>query len=126
MVPMGEFDLQHGLAVAGRVDGATEKIVAVLHDSVEDGACTIRDLADAGLSPLALDAILVLTRQPSETYYDYIGRVVRGSALARKVKRADLLVNLDRMDDAHRSLEPRWRDALARLEEMDSVGAFEG
>jgi hypothetical protein len=118
---VSDFDLQHGLAVASRVDGPLAKLVAVLHDSVEDGACTIRDLADAGLAPDALDAIIVLTRQPDEPYADYIGRVLLGGSLARRVKHADLCVNLARIDEAHQSLEPRWRDALARLEEMDGV-----
>jgi hypothetical protein len=111
------FDLSHGLAVAAGVDGPTAKLVAILHDSVEDGACTFRDLAHAGLSQEVFEAIIALTRQPTESYPDYIGRVLVSGPLAREVKRADLAVNLVRIDEAHRSLEPRWRDALARLGE---------
>ena len=71
-----------------------ERIVAVLHDAVEDTALTLNDLFWHEASREVLDAVKCLTRvQEKETYGEYILRI-KENDLARIVKLADLKDNL--------------------------------
>jgi hypothetical protein len=110
------FDLRHALAVAGRVDGADAKLAAILHDAVEDGACSLDDLRAAEIPEAVVVAVSVLTRGPLDSYGAYIARIGgSGNELARVVKLADLAANLARLDPEHASLERRYRDAVRTL-----------
>jgi (p)ppGpp synthase/HD superfamily hydrolase len=110
-----EFDLKHALAVSSRVDALDAKIVALLHDAVEDGFCTIQDLYDADMQNDVVEAIATLTRG-NESYPHYIDRIKHsGDDLAIAVKLADLDANLSRMDEEHSSLTGRYRHAIAEL-----------
>jgi (p)ppGpp synthase/HD superfamily hydrolase len=111
------YDLRHALAVASRVDGLEAKLVALLHDAVEDGACGFPDLYDADLPTEVVRAVEQLTRGITESYGDYIARLkATEDDLAIYVKLADLDANLARLDEEHASLEGRWRKALQTLE----------
>lgn len=111
-----DFDLSHGLSVASRVSGLDAKLVAVLHDALEDEACTEDELDAAELPPNVVEAIKLLTRAGDLTYKQYIEKLATsGSELAIYVKRADIETNLDRMDDAHASNTDKYRAALATL-----------
>jgi len=72
----------------------TARIVAVLHDSLEDTSVTLADLRAAGYSDEICEAVNCLTRRPGEQYEDMITRVA-SNPLARRVKLADLEDNLD-------------------------------
>jgi hypothetical protein len=54
------------------------RVVAWLHDAVEDGLTTFGALKSAGISDVEYSALFLLTRMPEETYLDYI----RGIAVA--------------------------------------------
>lgn len=84
----------HPLAVMEQMSTETEKIVAVLHDVVEDTAVTLEDLRQYGFSEEVVSAIEALTRTKHEPYDLYIERVQR-NALAVKVKIADMIHNSD-------------------------------
>lgn len=120
---MTEFDLHHGLAVAERVMGADTRLVAILHDAVEDGAAS-REQIERAVPPQVFTAIDHLTRRPDEPYRDYIERIASATGyagtLACIVKRADLKTNLDRIDAEHESLRPRYEAALERLARRDT------
>lgn len=77
-----------------RLAHAQERIVAVLHDVVEDTAITLADLRDAGFSDAVLVAIDALTKREGETYQAFIERAAR-DPIARRVKLADLAENSD-------------------------------
>ena len=77
-----------------RLRGSEARIVAVLHDVVEDTDWTIERLREAGFSETELTAIEHLTRREGEDYFDFVRRAA-GNPLARAVKRADLLENSD-------------------------------
>ena len=81
---------------------AEAQIVALLHNTVEDTGVSLSYLARY-FSPKIVDAIEALTRRPGESRVSYLGRV-RANDLARLVKRADIMDNLD-------------PDRLAKLEE---------
>ena len=71
-----------------------ERIVAVLHDVVEDTATTMSDLRRIGFSEAVLFVLDCVTKRPGEDYAQFIERAAANPA-ARKVKLADLEDNLD-------------------------------
>lgn len=87
----------HPLRVMMLVEGDEARMVAVLHDVVEDTAVTHDDLRRAGFSEPVLEAVRRVTHLPGESYADYVARC-KGDAIARRVKLADLSDNsrLDR------------------------------
>lgn len=100
-----------------------EKIVAVLHDVVEDSTITIEFLREAGFDEGILKSVDCLTRDPSgkEGYEAYIQRC-KGNTLARVVKIADLDDHLDNytpgvVPDEH---IVRYRRAYKALTQEDS------
>lgn len=84
----------HPLYVMTKMDTEIEKIVAVLHDIVEDTDVTFKDLKGVGFSDEVLIALECLTRENDEDYLSYIDRV-KTNRIAIKVKLADLEHNMD-------------------------------
>ena len=70
------------------------RIVAVLHDVVEDCDVTIEQLSDEGFTPHVLDGIVSVTKRPGESYPDFVARA-GANPLGRLVKLADLTDNSD-------------------------------
>ncbi|MHA6787797.1 HD domain-containing protein [Pseudomonas sp. FP2300] len=100
----------HPLKVMLRLAHDQERIVAVLHDVVEDTAVTLADLRNEGFSEAVVGAIDSLTKREGETYQAFIERAAR-DPIARRVKLADLAEN----SDLSRISEPSQKD-LDRLE----------
>lgn len=82
----------HSLRVMLQMESNTTRIVAVLHDTVETGKITIKEIADAGFSEKVCKNIDLLSRKKRETYDHYIYRI-HSSKIAVKVKLADLIDN---------------------------------
>jgi hypothetical protein len=89
--------ITHPLRLMAAVDGDDAKIVAVLHDVVEDTAVTIEDLRREGFSEDVLAAVACVTHGRDQSYADYVVRC-KNHPVARRVKLADLVDNsrLDR------------------------------
>ena len=87
--------ITHPLRVCDAVIGEDAKIVAVLHDVVEDSDWTLEGLREEGFSDAVVDAVDALTHRADEDYFDAIRRA-RDNDLARAVKLADLADNSDR------------------------------
>ena len=87
----------HPLRVMHLVSRPETRIVAVLHDVVEDTSVTLEDLRAANLSEEILAAVACVTHAKRESYADYVIRC-KANAIAREVKLADLTDNsrLDR------------------------------
>ena len=86
----------HLLRVMGRVQSDTEKIVAVLHDIVEDTSYTVEDLKKKGYSNEIVEAVDCLTKKgKGNTYYKQYLKSCKNNSLARRVKIADLEDNMD-------------------------------
>jgi hypothetical protein len=84
--------IEHPLAVEGLVSTPKQRVVALLHDVVEDTGVTLDDLKCFGQQVVkAVDAI---TKRPGEPLNDYLIRV-EANPLARAVKIADLTHNSD-------------------------------
>ncbi len=86
--------INHPLRVMDNVETIEEKIVAVLHDAVEDSDLTLEDLKVAGFSDLIIEAIDAITKQKGEKRKDYLNRVM-DNPIALKVKIADMTDNAD-------------------------------
>jgi GTP diphosphokinase / guanosine-3',5'-bis(diphosphate) 3'-diphosphatase len=86
--------IQHPLRVMNAVDTTEEKIVAVLHDSVEDSDLTLEDLTAEGFSDRIISAIGAISKRGCEKRKDYLQRVIN-NPIALKVKIADMTDNMD-------------------------------
>ena len=95
-----------------------QKIVAVMHDLLEDTDTTIVDLISLGFSQDIIDAVIALTKKPGESRFTATKRIVN-NPLAKAVKLADLKDNMDLKRISH----PTARD-FARLEEYKKVQAY--
>lgn len=84
----------HPFRVMMRVDSLLEKVVAVLHDTVEDSEITLDDLRREGFPDEVVEGVDCLTRREGESYEQYMERVVT-SPLAVTVKIADFEDNMD-------------------------------
>ena len=89
--------IMHPLHVMGDPALTTdqERLVAVLHDVIEDCGVTPDELRELGYSQEVVDAIAFMTKLPGDSYEQYAARLAAGPALARKVKLADLRHNMD-------------------------------
>ncbi len=96
----GQYDkggkpyILHPLRLMMSVDTDDEKIVAVMHDLVEDTHITIAYLRTAGFSEKVLSALDCVTNRDNEDYESFIERIAQ-NPLATKVKLADLEDNMD-------------------------------
>ena len=108
----------HPVRVAARLSAETDKVVALLHDVVEDCGVSLETLARE-FGVVVADAVDVLSRRPDETYRESIARVVEAGGLARRVKLADVADNMspERSGFAgHASLMKRYEMTLDMLE----------
>ena len=84
----------HPIAVMLKLDTLEEKIVGLLHDTVEDTKLTLADLVDEGFTGKIIAAIEAITKRPEEHYTHYLERV-KGNRLATKVKLKDIEHNTE-------------------------------
>jgi len=90
----GEPYILHPLRVMMKLKDEKQRIVAVLHDAIEDTRVTDIDLVVKGLDIDLLNVILTLTRNKNESYDKYIDRISHNE-FAIQVKLADLEDNMD-------------------------------
>ncbi|WP_298771108.1 hypothetical protein [uncultured Shewanella sp.] len=90
----GKPYILHPLRLMEKMETDEEKVVAVLHDVLEDSTLTASELMKLGVPDHAVQAIACLTKQLGEKYDDYLNKVL-SNTLAVKVKRADLEDNMN-------------------------------
>jgi hypothetical protein len=87
----GDAYIKHVERVVELVEGENAKMVAWLHDVIEDSATTAADLIARGMPLEIVHSVELLTRSASQTYAAYIQKIKdSGDALAIAVKLADL------------------------------------
>ena len=123
----GETYILHPLRLMLQMETEEEKVVAVLHDVIEDSEYTFEDLRHEGFSAEVVDAIDCVTKREGEDYDEFIERIVKNT-LAARVKIADLKdnSNLDRLEnvtDKDRERADKYKEAIAKLE---SVNPYQG
>ena len=89
----GEPYILHPMRMMLQFDIEEERIVAILHDTIEKTHVDYGFLKDAGFCEEVLFAVDSLTRKPDENYDNYIQRVSKNK-LATKIKVIDLLDNI--------------------------------
>lgn len=87
--------VMHVIRVMMGVETAHDKIVALLHDLLEDTDMTSKDLMDFGFDEETIKQVELLSRGESEDYMAYIRRLAEDTAAIR-VKLSDLRDNLSR------------------------------
>ena len=96
----GQFDkggkpyIGHPMRVMEKMMLKDFKIVAVLHDIVEDTSITLQDLKDLGYGSMIVDAIDCLTKREGESYDKFADRTMTDT-MASYVKLADIEDNMD-------------------------------
>lgn len=84
----------HPLRLMLKMTTEEERIVAVLHDVVEDTDITFDDLRKEGFTEAVIEALQLLTHDDDVPYDDYVA-AIKPHPLARRVKLADLEDNSD-------------------------------
>lgn len=85
--------ISHPLAVAESLESPTCKIIAVLHDVLEDSDITAYVLWNKCFPRYIVDAVVALTKVKGESYLNYLHRVKRNN-FALQVKVADIQHNM--------------------------------
>lgn len=86
--------INHPIFVSTLVNLEVEKIVALLHDVIEDTEITLEYLKSKGFSYEVIDAIDAISKRKKEKLSNYMDRVKKNS-VATSVKIADLTHNMD-------------------------------
>lgn len=102
----GQFDkggqpyIDHPLRVMNGVESIDEKVVAVLHDVLEDCDVSKEKLIEEGIPYYLVEKLEILCKGKNENYFDYIERI-KVDPLAIKVKLSDLKdnMNLERLKE---------------------------
>ncbi len=103
----GATYIRHPLRLMQQMDTEVERVVAVLHDVVEDTAYTLDDIEEQFGSEVR-DAVDAVTKRDGEEYERLIDRAA-SNPIARSVKIADLEDNMDitRLDSVDAELGGR-------------------
>ncbi len=88
----GNDYLLHPITVALHCDNEKEKIVALLHDVIEDSDTSLEELSM--FDQEIVDAVIAITRNEGQKREEYIEQV-SSNEIARKVKIQDLINNMD-------------------------------
>jgi (p)ppGpp synthase/HD superfamily hydrolase len=111
----GQPYILHPLRLMLSVRSLQERLVAVLHDVIEDTDLTASDLSREGFPVEIIAAVEALTKLPGESRIDAAHRAA-ANPIARVVKLADVTDNMD----ISRIAAPTDRD-IARLGEYEKV-----
>ena len=106
----GREYVMHPIRVAERCKDPRARIVALLHDTIEDTGVTAEFLRSEEFPDEIINGVLSVTKQEGETYGDFVRRAAE-NAIGREVKIADLEDNMD-----IRRLKEITDDDLARLQ----------
>ena len=111
----------HPFHLAEQMEDEITATVALLHDVVEDTDFTLADLENMGFPAQVLEAVGMMTHDPSVPYLEYAAGLKANSA-ARRVKLADLkhnsdLSRLDTVDEKALRRVEKYRKAIEILEE---------
>ncbi|HOI25946.1 MAG: HD domain-containing protein [Paludibacteraceae bacterium] len=90
----GEPYIEHPIRVSKRCKSEDARIVALLHDTIEDTDVTADYLLKKGFPSYLVDAVLAVTKLKDEDYMQYIQRASQNK-ISKEVKIADLQDNMD-------------------------------
>lgn len=109
----------HPFHLAEQMPDELTTTVALLHDVIEDSDFSFEYLQNAGFPQEVLDAVTLLTHDPSVPYMGYVA-ALKSNRIAREVKLADLRHNsdpnrLNEITDKDRARIEKYRKAITLL-----------
>lgn len=118
---MGCAYFQHPVRVSMRCSTDDEKIVALLHDTIEDTDVTPEYLLREDFPQYLVEAILSVTKRDGESYEEFVARA-KENPIGRHVKIHDLEDNLDvmRLDEVSPDMAARFTKYLKALRFLKS------
>lgn len=90
----GRDYMMHPIRVAERCKDPRAKIVALLHDTIEDTDVSPDYLLGQGFPEEIIAGVLSVTKRVGESYEDFVARAAKNH-IGKEVKRADLEDNMD-------------------------------
>lgn len=90
----GKPYIAHPVRVERMCSKQEDRLVALLHDTVEDGNIASEYLLIVGFPKEVVDAVLSVSRKRGEDYFDFILRC-KANPIGRRVKICDLEDNMD-------------------------------
>ena len=88
--------LNHLFYVRDNVESYIEKVVGLMHDTMEDTSINADDLRMFGYPEDIINSLSILTKKKGEDYNQYIDKVLNsGDEVAIKVKYVDMTHNLN-------------------------------
>ncbi len=117
----GDPYITHPTRVAGSFYGLSEvedeRVVALLHDVVEDTEITLDQLREFGFTEKQVEAIDSVTKRDKESYLDFVLRA-KANSIGRRVKIADIKDNMSNLHEVfkdHPVREQRLRREKYKL-----------
>lgn len=112
----GKPYILHVLRVMMAVNKTDEKIVALLHDAIEDSNITFQDLEKESFPQFVIEAVKLLTKTNHQDYIEYI-RNIQKNEIAKSVKISDLNDNMNlkrikQLSDKDRLRMEKYKKAL--------------
>ena len=108
--------IEHPKRIAQQCTSTIDKIIAWLHDVVEDTDTTIADLEREGFQPAVIWALQCLTRR-NESYHYYITEKIVANPAAIKIKILDLEDNMSDLNEG--SMRDKYRFAHQYLKGLN-------
>ena len=119
----------HLLYVYRHVYTKEEKVIALLHDIIEEKNITEKELLYMGFPKKIVEDIIILTRKEGKDYSSYIENIIKnGTKEALEVKLADLKNNIDLTRIKHPTVKdyervekrymPSYEKILNKLKEL--------
>lgn len=110
---VGQPYFQHPMRVAMACSTPQEKIVALLHDVLEDTLTSQEDLLNMGFPEEIVNAVLSVTKIAGEPYVEFVARAAQ-NPIGRIVKLHDLEDNLNifRLNDLDNEMVTRFNKYL--------------
>ena len=112
----------HPIHVMTKVKGYDEKVVALLHDIVEDTDMSLEKLKDMKFSDEVVEAIRVISKKKNQKYFEYL-EGVKNNKIARNVKIEDIghNCNLKRLKNITEKDYERYEKYKKALEYLSSI-----
>ena len=110
--------IMHPLRVAEKCSTTDEKVVAILHDTIEDGDISPEYLLHQGFSQQIVDAVVSVTKLKGEDYEAFVKRASL-NPIGRIVKIRDIEDNMD-----IRRLETLDEKAFERLQKYHKAFTY--
>lgn len=126
----GKPYIEHLYYVSDNLESYEEKVVGMLHDVIEDTYVDEKLLIAFGFPKNIVESLLLLTRNKSNSYDEYINNIIKSNNLiALKVKKADMMHNMNKErlnlleENIRKKLEKKYTNNYKKIvDELEKRG----